>query len=379
MKRSNKAVYLAQPNCGDVHEILNVSMIVMLDKIYQSVEVYAPKDCCDVLKQGLANLQCNCSSINFSETRVYTKKQLPFWFICGVQELFCMMKNRKSDLFFSTLNFLWFPVFNMICSLLKGNMYTLCHNDMEHLINPIFGRVNIRWRMINYIFKKMSFSKNNYCLVLGDSIKKNLFKYAKHDTVEKNIVAINHPYYSVNQSAEVSNQLEKGVIKVAIVGTIKNKDKENIERLNKALDGIESVAVYSVSTSDFDLSSFKNITVLNKKNRHLPRKDYDGIISKMDALYFPYSSDTYRVSASGAVYEAISKQKPIISMENDYFRNLFSQFGEMGYLFKDFEELRLAFSKLFDLKWIELLKQNASDASDYLLPVNYYRVLCERI
>lgn len=373
MKRSNKAVYLAQPNCGDVHEILNVSMIIILDKIYQNVEVHAPKNCCEVLKQGLSNLQYKYSSIHFFETRVFTKKQLPFWIVCGVQELLCMLKNRNSDLFFSTLNFLWFPIFNMISFLQKGNLYTLCHNDMEHLINPIFGHVNIRWRLINYIFKKMTFSKNNYCLVLGESIKKNLFKCAKHNTVEKNIIAINHPYYSVGQSAEVSNQLGDKVIKFAIVGTIKNKDKENIEQLNKAIDGIKSVAVYSISTSDLDLSPFKNITVLNKENRHLPRKDYDEIISKMDALYFPYSSNAYRVSASGAVYEAISKHKPIVSMENDYFRDLFSQFGEMGYLFKNFSELRTIFLQLNDKGKIRILQENALRASEYLSPENYYK------
>lgn len=374
MKRSNKAVYLAQPNCGDVHEILNVSMIVMLDKIYQSVEVYAPKDCCDVLKQGLANLQYNCFSIRFSETRVYTKKQLPFWFICGVQELFCMLKNRKSDLFFSTLNFLWFPVFNMICFLLKGNMYTLCHNDMEHLINPIFGRVNIRWRLINYIFKKMSFSKNNYCLVLGESIKDNLFKCARRRTVEGNIIAMNHPYYSVNRSAEVSKQLKKGIIKIAIVGSIKNKDKNNIEQLNKALEGIDFVSVYCVSTSDFDLSVYSNIVMLNKENEHLPRTQYDELIAEMDALYFPYSSNTYRVSASGAVYEAISKQKPIISTKNDYFKSIFSQFGEMGYLFNDFDGLKMAFLDLQNSERIETFRKNAFDASLYLSPGKYYKV-----
>ena len=114
---------------------------------------------------------------------------------------------------------------------------------------------------------------------------------------------------------------------------------------------------------------------MNKDNKHLPRKEYDEIISKMDALYFPYDSNSYRVSASGAVYEAISKQKPIISTENDYFKSLFSQFGQMGYLFNDFSELRAIFLQLNNRAYVGVLQENALRASEYLSPENYYEVL----
>lgn len=379
MKKSNKALFLAQPNYGDAHEILNVSMIVMLDKIYETVQVYAPKDCCEVLRAGLKKLEHTSSSISFVETKVYTKKQIPFWFICGLQEFFCMLKNRKSDLFFSTLNFLWFPVFNAFSFLFKGNLYTLCHNDMEHLINPIFGKINIRWRLINFIFKKMRFASNSYCLVLGNSIKDNLFHCAKIDSVKKHIISMNHPYYSVENTSPVSERSSTSHIKIAIVGTIKKNDRDNIEKLNDVLDGIASVSLYSVSTCDFDLSRYTNITVLNKDNKHLPRERYDEIIASMDALYFPYSSNTYRVSASGAVYEAISKQKPIISTENDYFKGLFCQFGEMGYLFNDFNELKNILRNSLDSSKIEHFKKNAQKASLFLHPANYYESFGELI
>ncbi|MCQ2049476.1 MAG: hypothetical protein MJZ22_00470 [Candidatus Saccharibacteria bacterium] len=377
MKKENHAVYLAQPNCGDVHEILNVSMIIILDKIYESVKVYAPKDCCEVIECALKKMGYDLSSIFFIHTKVYTKKQLPFWFICGIQEFTCMLKNRNSDLYFSTLNFLWFPIFNASAFLFKGQLFTLCHNDLEHLINPIFGKLNLRWRLINYIFKKMRFSKNNFCLVLGKSIKNNLFKYAKKETITGNIISINHPYYSENAKTQKKNN--GNTKKIAIVGAIKWKDKENIEKLNHILTEAKSVEMYSISISDFDLTEYKNITVLNKGNKHLPRNQYDDFISEMDALYFPYSENTYRVSASGAVYEAISKNKLIISTENDYFKDLFSEFGEMGFLFKDFKELQDIFSDLSNEEKTSNFLKNEAKATEFLSPMNYSDIFMKQV
>lgn len=371
-----KAYYMAQPNKGDTHQILNVSMVVMLVMIYDHVAVCAPKDCCDDIK---AQLSCNFPSVDtdkvsFKHNRILCGCGIPFWLAIGMQTLWRMMRaEQTAHLYFSTLNPFFFPFFNICCKMTGKMMFTLCHNDLEHLLAPKFGRVNMHWQLINYIFKRMPFARNNKLLVLGKSIKDGLHDIVPPHTYE-NTFCIIHPYYSkvcTRQDTEKS----KSLIKIGIVGAIKEKDVENLLKIDSILSGLLNVKMYSLSVYSCDWSLFHSIENRNKANRHLARDEYDAAIAGMDYLYFPYPSTSYHLSASGAVYEAILKSKPILSVSNPYFEWLFREFGEMGVLFRSTEDFRKAIERLEDSTFFRQIKENETNCAKSINPLQYYKQL----
>lgn len=375
------AHYMAQPNKGDTHQILNVSMIIMLSIIYKKVIVYAPKECCEDLKIQLSQKKIQIiNKIVFIPNKIYFKSPILFWISCGLQTFKTIYKAQPSDiLYFSTLNPIMFPMFNLWCYLSHKDMYTLCHNDLEYLITPKFGKINLHWHLINFIFKNMQFATHNHLIVLGDSIKNNLKGIIPSKKINKNIISICHPYYSnsIHQNSKVnpSNQY----FKIGIVGAIKKKDLEQIKIINKILDTYPNIKMYSISISQEDLSQYNNLINLNKKNKHLERWEYDQIITTMDALYYPYPSSSYTLSASGAVYEAIVKGIPIISIENPYFKWLFQTFGNLGFLYNDIRDLDNILKRLKNKEEIDKIKINAQKASIYINPLNYYKILESKI
>ena len=93
------------------------------------------------------------------------------------------------------------------------------------------------------------------------------------------------------------------------------------------------------NTSDHVEELKKKNIILRGKDNYLDRKDFENLISKIDyALYF-YSSNKYKLTASGAIFDAINARKPIIALENDYFIYLFKKYGTIGYLCKNIDEM----------------------------------------
>ena len=359
---------MAQSNNGDKHEILNASMLVMLAYIFDKVIVYAPKSCCNVLKRRLANGNGReLKKITYKETRFYSKFKYKQW-VAGLQILYAMLKTDKNCyIFFSEINSYFFVIYNMYSRCVQRRMFSLCHSDLE-MLNTCKCK-NLQCYLNNYIFKKMNFAPTNKMLVLGDSIKRNLKSIVSERTFS-NIITMIHPYYS-DLADNASHYKRENIIHIGIVGAIKEKDIKNFRSLDCAISNMENVKVYSLSKFYGRPHEIHNIINLNKDGNHLERGEYDRIISDMDVLYYPYPSDSYRLSASGAIYEAIVKGIPILAEENTYFQWLFDSFGEMGILYKGTPNWSEMLKELQDQEHILLWKENMRRAAEYINPHNY--------
>lgn len=214
---------MAQSNNGDKHEILNVSMLVMLAYIFDKVIVYAPADCCSVLKKCLAQENEHfIKKITYRTNRYYSGFKYAYW-VAAIQVLYAILKTSKdSVLFFSELNVCCFPICNIYSRITHQKMYTLCHRNLEELNEDgTSKRKNIQSRLSDYIFRKMSFAPQNRLLVLGEPIKNNLKQIVSAETI-LNIIPMLHPYYSCHTNEEREYN-SKGTVHIGIVGMIKKK------------------------------------------------------------------------------------------------------------------------------------------------------------
>ena len=69
------------------------------------------------------------------------------------------------------------------------------------------------------------------------------------------------------------------------------------------------------------------------------RESFDKHVSELDYILFFYPVDSYRLTASGAIYDAIMQEIPIISIKNEYFTYLFDKYGRFGYLFDNVDNI----------------------------------------
>lgn len=55
----------------------------------------------------------------------------------------------------------------------------------------------------------------------------------------------------------------------------------------------------------------------------VPRDELEARVKKLDFILYLYPTDSYQLMASGAILDALSLQKPIIALKNDYFDYIF--------------------------------------------------------
>jgi len=79
--------------------------------------------------------------------------------------------------------------------------------------------------------------------------------------------------------------------------------------------------------------------VLHGKDAPLAPNIYNTLIEEMTFCVFFYPSDTYRLTASGALLDALFHLKPVIAITNPYFRYIFNKMGAIGYLCNTIDEI----------------------------------------
>jgi glycosyltransferase involved in cell wall biosynthesis len=72
----------------------------------------------------------------------------------------------------------------------------------------------------------------------------------------------------------------------------------------------------------------------------VPRDIYLRDLASLHYAVFPFRNEYYSLSASGTLLDAIAARKPIITTSIPLFRGLFEEFGDVGYLCSNDDELR---------------------------------------
>lgn len=71
----------------------------------------------------------------------------------------------------------------------------------------------------------------------------------------------------------------------------------------------------------------------------VPRGQYEAALADVTYAVFLYPPGSYRLRASGALFDAIAAGKPVIALRNPYFDHVFKAVGDMGYLCDDMDDL----------------------------------------
>lgn len=84
------------------------------------------------------------------------------------------------------------------------------------------------------------------------------------------------------------------------------------------------------------------------RDSFLSREAYDGYVSEIDYAVFFHKPSSYRLTASGSLFDAFSHLKPVIALKSPFFEHYFNLMGDIGYLCADYEEIKETVARILE-------------------------------
>ncbi|MDY0987397.1 hypothetical protein BSF41_42510 [Flavobacterium sp. ACN2] len=266
-----------------------------------------------------------------------------------ILKIFKLAALHKNELFIWTCLFPTGHLFLNILLLFKKNTkhIIILHGELELLKGKRKSEI-----FLGIILKLAFFlsSKKNKYIVLGDNIKKSLKGLLSNSTLDKTY-SILHPYNFCVNKENLINKEDYNGLNIGAIGTqMLSKNSNCIYDLGEYFKSEvinNKINLLTIGKVLPELKKYQNGFVRNLySDSFVSQQKFELEISKLDFVIFFYDNNSYKLCASGAIFEAIRLEVPIISIKNDFFVWLFESFGEFGFLCDDLNEIKHVISEL---------------------------------
>lgn len=315
---------------GLQHSVINRLMITMLsdNEKVESMKLYCSKEHFNAL-----NVQ-TLKKIKYSDIKVLKPgKHRVVKFFLEMNQVMKIINKSNSDLiiFLSCFPNVHFFL-TLFAKCFNKKLLIVTHGEAEGLIMK-----SAQWKIWSYPFWitktfKLADRKNLYRLVLGKSIYDNVKNIIKTN----NLYYIDHPYEDFKSENNILPCKKDNVY--AYVGNCLEKKGGNVfvDASKKIVSNskFKIIGAYDLTRNDFN----ENLEILSKQHQMLSYKDFNDALSSITYACYPYASNSYKFTASGAIFDAIKYLKPIIYIKNDYFDSIFENIGNIGYRCEDEED-----------------------------------------
>lgn len=178
-------------------------------------------------------------------------------------------------------------------------------------------------------------------VVLGESIRSEA---AQRNYTTSDWITIEHPYDFLSREV-VRGGPDRPFLAGCIGGANRHKGTHHLFALAESFS--EEVArgqmrFRIIGKTDTALAADANEFVeIPPHHGFFTREQYDRAISELDVVLFFFPEGAYQLTASGSLFDAIRHNKPIIALENSYFRHIQRLVtGDAITLVNSFEEMR---------------------------------------
>jgi glycosyltransferase involved in cell wall biosynthesis len=355
-----RLVYIDSFSIGTFHEMFNASSLKMFSEIYEEVRYYTSNSVKEntfkILGKQPQNVIFSPIPIININNRIgsFLRQFLPV-----LTNSFILFKSHKNDVIFINYNSLWsFGIVNLLAKFLNRSVIIMCHGELEGLIKDVPHNFLSKKFLKKFNSKTFLPAKHVYFCVLGQSIKNNLYKYSPTRITDK-VLSFEHSYI-FNSNVKNTDRNNKKIIKIGAVGSIRpEKGLNNLIKLGKLFKEFPNFMIYALGRIYCDTNLLYNsgITYIPEADcRFLSRDELDTAIRELDYIVFLYPRSGYKLTASGALYDAIDNEKLILTLKNDYFDAVLSRCPEIG----------LSFDNVEDIATYLVNKNRLSDIPNYL-------------
>lgn len=364
-------ILIAEPvHFGDTHVQINAALVSMICTAMpeHKIKLIAENGHIAALKNKSGDAHRNIEFQNFKQ---YNSKSNFFWIrkILGEWEtIFKVLKTAKREKPELLVWLSLFPTGHLMLHLtrlffLRSQKHLIVlHGEMEYLSGN-----SPKWqdRFLSGALKmafKSSGAFTNY-LFLSDAAKRN-FERSKIET-KAQLFSILHPF--IFSDTLVQKPLLPPV-KVVLFGALQQGKNVTafFDMAEYFADKVKEhkLSFITIGKMNPDLQVQANAWVqLYKPDEFIPQEELEEQLSQCHLALFFYNSSMYRWSASGAILEAINQNIPVITFENEYFREILTE-NKVGIAVGDIKEM---------YRQINLLLANPADfLSSYNLEISSF-------
>lgn len=306
MHSKKKTIVIEACCLNSEHSLFNSGLIKELSK-QSLVKLIATSKHIDAVKNKLGDL--------YFESRAVDSFPRNSFFSCLFGLISLLKQDNDTSYIFSSVNTFHVSALTIINFFLKRDIIIIPHAILENsqkktrfLDKLFFFR---RFHFWFWLYQKSSLNK---FILLSDSIS---YQYDKHKDLGTKYFILEHPY--IYEDSFVLKTSPTGPIKIALVG-ICNPDKGAdwlVRELNKVnSNGFE---FYFLGADKVGIPSEK---ITKPFDGFVPQAEYESILKSMDYFIFPFPEGSYKLRASGSLFDAISLRKPIITSKNDFITKL---------------------------------------------------------
>lgn len=334
-----KLIYADTFSVGAFHETFNASSLMMFSMIYDKVVYRASKSSAQCVERLIETFPSN---VEYKSIRLWAGSgsigNFMRYLSSAVWNIILSLKQRRNEVLYFNYNSLWaMRLINFIARLRKINVIIACHGEIGYLINGIRLNSPAQAGLELFTDPRWNIAPSLHFCVLGESILANVPQVvaAKH---LRHFISYEHSFIP----HKVTPQMGDGVYRIGTVGTIrKEKGLEQLLAMGEALKVVDKTEFYALGrvTCNPQLLSNAGVKFIpGTEKGYVPKGVLNQYIDKMDCLVFFYPTDSYKFTASGALFDAIDREKLILSLHNDYFDGIFD-IANFGKLFDSIDEM----------------------------------------
>lgn len=368
----NSMIYIIEPQCYEVeHSLGNAAFLHLLKELYPSDKIifYADKSHLNVVRNITLLNDIEYVEIKIPQKGLGNIKRFKSEFTLAQKILRNARNNEVNKILFTSfttpglvsLKFLLLFYYKTKVSLVP-------HSILENLYKRKFNNINDYVFNFNFWFKNFNTNRVQY-LILGKSIEVNLFNIVPH--ISKYTSCFDLPYlYSNSNNVEINN-VNKIFGYLGSLSTYKGGEsflKLANNHYNNLVYKPKFQVIGRVLSESLNKSIGDNVQIISP-TIDLTRTEFDLHLSKIDYCVFCFSSSSYKLRASGTIFDSISYLKPIISLRNDFFEYYFNKFGDIGYLCESIKEMEQVIYLILNGKQEQrylLQVENLKNARKYL-------------
>lgn len=331
-----ECVYVIEPECkGFQHSEFNSAFLVTLSLANPNSQIsfFGDVEHLEIVSKTIRSqgYEAICDKIHFVSVQTEiqdVKLQVDFF-----KKIFAQFKSKGQVILTScnTSNIRALDRLKQHC--------TIClHGILEDGIKRPALRPNrirelLTW--FGWILRGSIFKKHKW-IVLSESIYKATIQ--KFPKMSSNLFFLDHPYLYSNKQQTVC-----GTPPVLGHLGIMNRGKGGLEfiRLNQVLGSARQRLVFKLVGFINDLpfvEQVKSLIDIPTDGKPLSRDNFWKLASQVDYALFFYAKHTYVYKASGAFFDAVELQKPIIALRNPFFEHYMNKY-QIGWLFDSIEEM----------------------------------------
>lgn len=342
---------------SNFHEMFNAAILIVCSKQIEHIIYRADaksQNC--VLSNVIAN-GCDVELSNVKKKTLFVvRNELAIGLLCrtvisAFQNIRYLFVGRKDPIIYlhnDAFSVYLLYLFNLI---LRRPVWIVCHGELELLIStPRWYKPSFFYKhLFRFFFKYVPISCHLRFIVLGESILSNLQKILPKGK-EKRFNVMCHPY--IFKKEILRKRLLPRKLMFGTIGSMNVfKGYYRLLELAKMLKGPilkHDIIIAVTRFENVKMDPQGLVQCVCKQNKLLPRGDYELFVNGLDFVLFLYAPDSYKLIASGAIFDAISYGKPIVALRNDYFVSIFEQCGDMGYLCDNIDEMACLIMKILE-------------------------------